>query len=197
MLWVGAVGTVLFVMAFIVDGWSRPGYSPVRHPVSALALGSRGAVQTVNFLQCGCAVAVGATGLLIAGAHPALAAVLAVFGAALVASGVFPMDPMLGYPPGAPDGVPDESSHRHRLHDIAGAAVFLSLPTAMVIAALTLPGTGWRIGSGVAAVALFATSVRFARCWEEESAHLGLVQRGVIVPGWSWLAALFVLHVPA
>ncbi|WP_255375580.1 DUF998 domain-containing protein [Saccharomonospora sp. CUA-673] len=191
--WLGVGGAVLFVVVFVVDGWTRPGYSAVRHPVSALALGRRGWVQTANFLLCGAAVTVGAVDLSITGPSTPLGIVLVVFGLGLVASGVFPMDPMLGYPPGAPTGIPAEHTVRHRLHDHAGAVVFFSLPAATAIGALTLPDLAWQLVSGAAAIALFTATSRFAKAWEARSARIGLIQRAVIIPGWAWLAAVFAL----
>ena len=57
--WIGAGGAVLFVLVLLVDGWTRPGYSPVRQPVSALALGPRGWIQAASFMVCGAAIALG------------------------------------------------------------------------------------------------------------------------------------------
>ncbi|GIJ76508.1 Protein of unknown function [Micromonospora phaseoli] len=189
--WAGAVGAALFVLVFLVDGWRRPNYSPVRHPVSALALGRRGWVQTANFLVSGSAITAGALAMVFVGPSALTGVVLTAFGLGLVASGVFRMDPMLGYPQGAPAGIPERHSTPHRLHDLAGAVVFLALPLAAAIGAFTLPGTAWKIISGCAAVALFVGLGRFSRAWEEVSPRLGLIQRAVIILGWGWLAALF------
>ncbi|MDR7384543.1 DUF998 domain-containing protein [Promicromonospora iranensis] len=112
LLWSGALGSWLFIVTFLLDGWTRPGYRPVRHAVSALALGSRGWLQTTNFIVCGLAITAGAVGLASALDSVLLALVVAVFGVALVASGVFPMDPMRAYPPGTPDETPTEVSTR-------------------------------------------------------------------------------------
>ncbi|MGC5054195.1 DUF998 domain-containing protein [Micromonospora sp. DT48] len=190
-LWTGAAGAVLFVLVFLIDGGSRKHYSSVRHPISALALGRRGWIQTTNFLVSGAAITVGAVGTVADGPSVLLGGVLAVFGLGLVASGVFRMDPMLGYPPGAPPGIPEESSVGHRVHDFAGAVVFLALPLAAAIATFTLPGTWWRTGSASVAVALFVGIGWFGRAWEETSPHLGLIQRAVVITGWAWLTAFF------
>ncbi|MDG4798428.1 DUF998 domain-containing protein [Micromonospora sp. WMMD1082] len=190
-LWAGAAGAALFVLVFLVDGGSRPHYSAVRHPISALALGRRGWVQTANFVVSGSAITAGALGVVVEGPSVLVGVVLTVFGLGLVASGVFRMDPMLGYPPGAPAGIPEQHSTPHRIHDIAGAVVFLSLPLAAAVGTFTLPGTPWKIISGVVAVALFLGFGRFGTAWEEVSPRIGLVQRAVVIPGWGWLAALF------
>ncbi|MEG3635467.1 DUF998 domain-containing protein [Micromonospora palythoicola] len=190
-LWVGAAGALLFVLVFLVDGGSRPGYSSARQPISALALGRRGWIQTTNFIVTGSAITLGAVELVLDGPSILLGVALTGFGLGLVASGVFRMDPMLGYPPGAPVGIPERHSVQHRRHDLAGAVVFLSLPLAAAIGAFTLPSTPWRIVSAGLAIALLAGFGWFGRAWEQVSPRLGLIQRAVVVPGWGWLAALF------
>lgn len=190
---VGAISAMLFVLVFLVDGWTRPGYSSIRHPVSALALGSRGWIQTSNFLVCGTAVSISALAVVFAGQSVVLGLVLVVFGLGLVASGVFPMDAMRGYPPGTLDGDPKEHSVRHKLHDYAGMVVFLALPAAAAVGVFALPGATWKIVSGIVAVGLTIGFGAFGTAWEKDSPRAGLVQRAVIVPGWIWVAAVF-LH---
>jgi len=163
----------------------------MRQPVSALALGPRGWVQTTNFLLCGAAIATGAVAVGAALGNTLLAVAIGVFGLALIASGVFPMDPMRGYPPGTPDGTPAGTSRPHRLHDAAGIVVFGSLPVAAAIAALALHDPVWRWWSGLTAIAMTAGFIIFGQAWEEDAPRAGLVQRAVIIPGWSWLGALF------
>ena len=189
LLWTGALGSWLFVVTFLIDGATRPGYSPVRHPVSALALGPRGGIQTANFVVCGLAITTGA--LALAPTYVLLGVAVGVFGLALVASGVFRMDPMRGYPPGTPDGTPETTTRRHDLHDHAGAVVFLALPVAAAIAAFTLADTGWRWHSGVTAALLLAGFGAFGTAWENDDPRAGLVQRVVIGVGWLWLGLVF------
>ncbi len=183
----------LFVATFLIDGATRPGYRPVYHPVSALALGRRGWIQTTNFIVCGTAVIGASIGVHGATGSDLLTAAIAVFGAGLVASGVFPMDPMRGYPPGTPEGDPPEFSRRHQRHDAAGALVFLSLPVAAVIAAFVLDPWPWKVASALVAVTVAALFIRFASAWEADADQAGLLQRLSMVPGWVWLGALF-LH---
>lgn len=191
LLWAGTIGSWVFVLTFLVDGATRPDYHPVRHPVSALALGQRGWIQTVNFVLCGLAVVGGAIALAIMHGTMLLALALAVFGAGLVASGAFPMDPMRGYPPGTPDDTPEHTSRTHERHDHAGAVVFLALPVAAAIAAFTLEGPGWRWYSGATAVVLFVGLSMFGSAWENDNPRMGLIQRTVIGVGWLWLGLVF------
>ena len=191
LLWTGAAGAWLFPVVFLLDGSARPGYRQIRHPVSALALGPRGWLQTANFIVCGLAITAAAAPLGHATDSPLLAIVTGVFGLALVASGVFPMDPMRGYPPGTPDGTPEELSSRHHLHDWAGMAVFTALPAAAFIAAFVLEDPLWRWYSGLTATAFTAGFLAFGHAWETDAAYSGLIQRVTIICGWIWLGSLF------
>lgn len=189
--WIGALGATLFVVVFLLDGMTRPGYSPTRHTVSALALGPRGWLQQANFVLCGAAVTASAVGLLVSGDHRMLGLVLTIFGLGLVVS-VVPMDPMRGYPPGTPDRDPKELSTAHAVHDGAGAAVFFALPVISAVSAFALPGIGWTVGAVLVTIALMAALTAFNRAWEEDSPTTGTVQRAVLVPGCLWVAAVFV-----
>lgn len=190
LLWCGIVGAPAFVLVFVVDGATRPGYDWRRHAVSALALGPRGWLQTANFVGCGLLVVAAAAGVRLATDATALPVAVAVFGVALVFSGVFPMDAMRAYPPGTPDADPAEFTTRHRLHDQAGLVVFASMPIMAIAAALTLPSTAWTVYSVATAVATAALTMAFGAAWEADRPLTGLAQRAAIVVGWSWLAAL-------
>lgn len=186
----GVVGSIIFVVVFLVDGATRPGHRPSYHLVSALALGSRGWIQTSNFVITGMlmtAAAIGAWQALQVVVAPAL---LAVFALSLVASGVFPMDPMRGYPPGTSPGTPANVSTRNRLHDLFGVLVFTSLPASCIAFGLSLSESGWAVYSFVTAAVLILLFVVFAAAWERDSARAGLIQRSMILVGWTWIAVL-------
>ncbi|MEU3025763.1 DUF998 domain-containing protein [Nocardiopsis alba] len=194
-LWAGAAGCLLFVVVFLLDGFTRPGYEPLRHPVSALALGPRGWIQTVDFLVCGLLVAVSSVAVPWAVSSDSwavwpLSAAIGLFGIGLLLSGVFRMDPMWGYPPGAPEGTPEETGRAHRIHDNLGAVVFFSLPAAALIAAFALQDPLWRWGSGVAGVIVGAGTLAFANAWEKEAPNAGLIQRVTLIVGLGWLGLL-------
>ncbi len=187
--WVGPSAAVLFMIVFTADGWTRPDYRPRYHPVSALSLGRRGWIQKASFIVCGAGVAVGSLALL--GANVLLTVAIAVFGLALIASGVFTMDPMRGYPAGTPAGDPSTFSRHHQLHDHAGMVVFATVPIAAVIAALTPElGGPLRLYSAETAAAATAGFLVFGQAWERDSPHAGLWQRLTILLGWSWVAVL-------
>lgn len=188
LLLAGIVGPLLFVVTFLVDGLTRSGYRPAYHVVSALALGPRGWIQTSNFVVCGLLITVSAVGIQEATTSVWLSGAIAVFGLALFASGVFPMDPMRGYPPGAPIE-PPESTRAHKLHDLAGIIVFATLPIAAGVAAFTLESSPWAIYSGLTALATAAALFVFGWAMENDHPRAGLIQRITIIVGWLWLAA--------
>jgi hypothetical protein len=63
----GVAAGPVFVAVFLLEGAVRDGYRPLRHPVSSLALGSRGWIQTGNFVVAGTLFLAGAAGLARAG----------------------------------------------------------------------------------------------------------------------------------
>jgi hypothetical protein len=102
-IWAGPV----FAATFLAEGAARDGYRPLRHPVSSLALGPGGWIQTVNFAVTGAACLAGAAGLALArdcledsSSGPVM---VAAAGAGLLGAAVFRTDPVGGYPPGTPD----------------------------------------------------------------------------------------------
>lgn len=190
LLWTGAVGAVAFPAVFLGEGWWRRDYSSLRHTVSALATGPRGWVQTVNFVLCGLAITLGAVGL----AHEKsllLALTVGAFGVGLMLSGIFPMDPMRGYPPGAHPGDPEDFSTAHRLHDTAGAAVFFLMPVMPAVVFFTSEPRAVRIVAATVTAGLVAGVVAFGGAWERDGALTGLIQKSTLVTACWWLAATF------
>lgn len=193
----GVVGAALFVLVFVVDGATRPGYRPSYHPVSALSLGERGWVQTTNFVVTGVLMVGAAIGMRLAlgsGRGALLVpALIGTFGVALVASGVFPMDPMRGYPPGTPPTTPTTTTRAHVWHDHAGVVVFASLPAACIVATwrfVEASDPAWAIYSAATAAGSIATLIGFGTGWERDSPRNGATQRLMIVVGWTWVAAV-------
>lgn len=106
LLRLGAASAALFVGVLLVEGALRAGYEPLYHTDSALSLGDRGGIQIANFLQLGFG-AIAFAGVVWRTLQDRVGAgLIALFGFCMVASGVFVMDPMRGYPPGTPTGTP-------------------------------------------------------------------------------------------
>src|SRR5690349_5041558 len=89
---------------------TRPGFDINRHPLSLLSLGDLGWIQIANFLLGGLLLLAFSLGLrrVLRGSSgetwgPLL---VGIYGGSLVAAGLFTVDPMDGFPPGTPAGLP-------------------------------------------------------------------------------------------
>jgi hypothetical protein len=111
---------------FVVQGAVRECYRPLRHPVSSLALGSRGWIQAANFTVAGMLFLAAAAGLAGTGDRAASSraapALIGAAGAGLIGSAVFTTDPVSGYPQGTPDALTQPSRHGIA-HNLAAAPV--------------------------------------------------------------------------
>ncbi len=190
----------LFITVLVLEGARRPDYKPLRHPVSSLALGSRGWVQVTNFAVVGGLYLAGATGLLRA-RDPLLGTRLgpALFvgvGLGLLGSAAFCTDPVSGYPPGTPDA-PGDPTATGAMHGIAALPIFLGIPAAALACAWRFHRAGrrgWGLYSAATGVstligwALFSAGFSQASPWLTDCA--GLLQRATIATGFGWLTAL-------
>jgi Protein of unknown function (DUF998) len=195
-IWAGPV----FTAVFLAEGIVRDGYRPLRHPVSSLALGPRGWIQTANFAVTGMLCLAGAEGLRLTGdrlggsrAGPIM---VAAAGAGLICSAAFRTDPVGGYPPGTPD-IPTTFSHAGTVHNLAAIPVFFGLPAAAV-------GYGWRswragqppgfaIYCAATAVTMPVTMALAGAGFGQSSglsSYGGLFQRASIIAGFAWLTAV-------
>jgi hypothetical protein len=193
----GLVAGPSFLVVFTADGATRPGYRPLRHPVSSLSLGPRGRVQVTNFAVTGALFLAAGAGLTRA-AGPERgskrdARLLEVAGMALLGSAVFATDPVSGYPAGSPDAL-SSPTITGTLHNLCGAGVFLGLPAAAAAAgwrALRQGRPGWAAYcAGTAATML--TAAIAAGAGFSQSPRLvnvaGLCQRVAIVTGFGWVS---------
>jgi hypothetical protein len=208
LLYPGVVGPLAFIVVFLLEGLTRPGYSAWRHYVSQLATGDGGWMQVVNFLVCGTLVILFAVGLrqAIRSSRGSIGgpALIGLFGVALLVAGTFVTDPALGYPVGAPQL---HTAHG-MVHGLAGLAAFTLLPAAAFVMAWHFgaePGSRrWMLysaGVGLLLVVMFIASTGVSVLDERgiwTNAPTGFLQRIAIIGGWSWLAmlALHLLRAP-
>ena len=196
-IWCGVLIGPFFSIVFLVEGMLRPGYQPLRQPVSALAIGSRGWIQRANFFITGFLALAYVPGL-----HAALATygnpwwppvLVAVFGLGLIAAGIFVTDITgLVWPSRA------QRTRSGILHDQASGPVFAALIAASFIFANLFAGRGdygWAVYStisGVAVVVFFALAgLGFAFKLNLNRVG-GLMQRLSIIAGWMWLSLVAV-----
>ena len=192
----GVAAGPLFLGVATIEGATRPDYDPLRHPISALALGPRGWRQVANFAASGALLLAGAAGLARSGTLPRTVPVLlATVGAGLAGAGAFPTDPISGYPPGTPPAT-DPQTTAGKLHNLASAPVFLSLPAAAAttaVSALRRGERGWAAVCGGAAVAHLAAFATAGAGFGQQPGLVrwgGLFQRLSLVAGFGWITAL-------
>jgi hypothetical protein len=186
----GAVGGPLFIVVALAHSLARPGFDLSKHPISLLALGGPGWIQIGNFVVAGALFLACAVGMRRA-LHPGRAGtwgpiLFGVFGVSLVAGGVFVADPGLGFPPGTPDGIPDEMSWHGVVHSVAPVTGFLALAVACLVFARRAVGRNQR---GWAAVCVaIAVAVEGLGIWTNLT--LNFVPLFVsLVLGFGWASA--------
>jgi hypothetical membrane protein len=192
LLFCGVLAGPLFVLVFLLDGATRPGYDPMTMPVSLLSVGDRGWVQTLNFLVDGALLAAFTIGLFRAlrdRGTPSIAGpiIIGIVALGVLGAGIFATDPGAGFPPGVlPPSVP--SSH-DELHDLASLLVFAGLPVACFTFAARFARWGERslaVYSLITGLILVVTFVGLVVGFN----GAGVVQRLFIIVGWGWVALL-------
>jgi hypothetical membrane protein len=167
----GAVGAALFVVVFLVDGRVHQGYDPIRDTVSELAIGPGGWIQVASFIVTGLLMIAFATTLRRALQSTWAAVLIGLYGAGLVASGVFVTDP-----------VPSSTTTVHgTVHMLVSLVVFGPLTAACFVVARHR----WALVSRIAGVLV---PVFFVLMGGVGGSVTGLLQRIAIVVGWSWVA---------
>ncbi|MFC4591406.1 DUF998 domain-containing protein [Sphaerisporangium corydalis] len=190
----GVAGPALFVIAFLVEGATRAGYDPLRHPVSSLSIGALGWTQMTNFIVTGALILAFAAGLRLRGLGWA-SVLIALVGIGLVGAGLFTCDPISGYPPGTPMTASVRTAHGI-LHDLFSTPVFTALPAACFVVARrfqVLGQKGWALYCLVNGVAVLAAFVLTSMGFAQNPALMpigGLLQRLTLVIGQSWIAIL-------
>jgi hypothetical protein len=200
----GVVGPPLFVVALLVEGATRPGYSTWRNAGSQLSTGPWGWTQITNFILCGLLVAAAAVGLrqvlrAQGGRGSNWGPVLVgSFGLSLVVAGGFVTDPGLGYPPGTPLRAGGPTTWHGLVHGLNGLVAFGSLTAAsFVFARRYAAQPGARAGArcslvnGIVQLVLFFGSIPLGNLVENgtlTNPPIGLLQRIQIATGWAWLA---------
>jgi hypothetical membrane protein len=152
----GILAGPLFVTTAVVQILTRDGFDLTRHPISLLANGPYGWVQSANFVVAGLLVLVFAYAVApqLRGGRGRVAGpvLLAVFGAGLVIGGAFKADPAMGFPAGAPAGYPDQLSTSSIIHAFAPPLSFLALVAACLVLARRFAAEGYRVAAVVTVV---------------------------------------------
>ncbi len=204
----GIVAGPLFVLAFLIEGATRTGYNPLRYPISSLAIGDFGWMQTATFIVTGVlllAFAVGLRRILrYSGGSVWGYRSVGVAAVGLIGAGFFTTDPVYGYPPDAPFLLAQQSIHGH-LHDFFSILLFAGIPAACFVLARWFAVAGerrWAAYSVCTAIAMLVTFA-LAGAGFKQSPGLkeisGAMQRVSLIVCWMWITvlALHFLRTPA
>src|SRR4051794_41522720 len=99
----GLLAGPLFVLSFWLQGLLRADYDPLRHPVSSLAIGTTGWVQSLTFLVCGGLTLAFARGLWRLHESRWGPILVCPIGAGVLGAGPFNTAPIPCHPPPTPD----------------------------------------------------------------------------------------------
>ncbi|MFW6079299.1 MAG: DUF998 domain-containing protein [Gemmatimonadota bacterium] len=189
----GIAAGAVFPLVVLVQALTREGFDLAVHPLSMLSLGDFGWIQIANFVLTGLlfvGFAAGMRRLLGSGRGgrwgPRL---IGFYGAVNVAAGVFTVDPMYGFPPGTPEGLPETLSWHAIVHNLTFALAFLGLIVAIFVFARRFASVGRRgfaaysLATGLATPALIVLS-------QMNPDSAGYVLFGVNVMVNVWLVAL-------
>jgi len=195
----GIIGPLFFITVFLIEGATRPDYSPLRHPVSSLSYGDWGWMQRINFVITGLLLFAFAIGLrrvlrLSNGSvwGPRL---IALAGIGLIGAGFFAADPLNGYPPGMPL-IPTERTVHGVLHDLFGVPVFLGLPIACFVFRRQFARLGerrWAAYSTINGLAMLTAFVLTSMGFNQVPGFAdlaGLFQRLTVTIGLTWIMLL-------
>ncbi len=190
----GTVAGPLFVTVFVAEAIQRPDYNAMRQPVSALALGPRGFVQTTNFVVAGTLFLGGARGLSRHSDRDRLVpALIGGAGLGLLAAALFPTDPVPGYPPGP--GAPSTTT-TGTLHNLSSLPVFMGVTAAAALSAVKAirrADYAWGMYSAASGATTLATTT-LAGAGFAQSPRLvnvgGLFQRIAIVAAFGWVSVV-------
>jgi len=191
--WAGIIGPTLFVAIFMLEGWLRPGYEPLKMYVSELSLGPRGWIQIVNFIVFGVLLLVFTRGV-VAEFQSGKAArggilLLRIIALCYLASGPFVTDPA--------STARNQMTLHGILHGIFGAIVFTLMPiSCFVFLRRFREDPKWQflqwptlaLGTiSAAGVILLSVATKLPNTQNVFNEWLGLIQRTAIVPFMIWL----------
>ncbi|WP_328523069.1 DUF998 domain-containing protein [Kribbella sp. NBC_00359] len=187
----GVVAGPLFVATVALQLLTRDGFDITHQPMSLLSVGALGWIQITNFVVAGilaCVFAVGLRRSLHGGRGAKWAPrFTSLFGIGLIAGGVFPPDPALGYPVGTPDEIPSEFSWHGTLHAFAPPLAF----TALVVVSLILAArfradgrTAWAAFSAASGVVSLVLSA-----WPDQDTSSWRLAISVLI-GFQWFTAV-------
>ena len=178
--------------------FTRSGFEIRHHAISLLSLGDFGWIQITNFIVTGLLAVMCAVGMrrLL---HPGRGGtwgplLIGIYGVGMIVGGIFHPDPGLGFPPGAPAGMPTAMSWHAVVHSIAFYTAFLSLIVDCFVFVRRFTSQGYR-GWGIYCAATGVVSPLFIVLGSSITSWAGVLFAiaGVFAFGWvSVIAARFI-----
>jgi hypothetical protein len=186
----GAVVGPFYLTAGVAQGLLRPGFSFARHPLSVLANGDAGWVQTVNFALSGLLVMAAAIGVAraVGRGGQATAWTLGAYGAFVAHAAAIPADPVDGFPAGTPLGPPTGITTVGLLHFVIGALAFTVVGVSALLAARATRRHGDLALSRLSLASGLVMLLGFFGGFALPSPVAGIWIS--VVTGWAWLAVL-------
>jgi hypothetical membrane protein len=183
----GVVVGALYLAVGLIQGFVRDGFDFRRHALSHLANGPGGWVQTANLAVSGLLVIGAAIGIARVLQSRATGWLLGCFGAGMIVAAIFPTDPVDGFPPGTPLGVPTSMSTSALIHLAAGGIGFLTLAAACFAAARAMSRRKEASMARLSFVCGLAILIGFFSPIAVPAASVAGIWFAVVV-GWAWLA---------
>lgn len=190
----GIIAGPFYVTVSLIQAALRDGFDLTRHAWSQLANGPGGWVQVVNLMLSGAMVVAAAVGYRNALSEGVgrrwVPRLLAGYGLGLILAGIFPTDPMAGFPVGTPDGPPVAPSLNGLLHLVFAGLGFVALIAAAFVLARRFHRQGrtaraaWSAMTGAAFAAAF---VGLSSGSSSPAVVLAFV--AAVILAWFWLSA--------
>jgi hypothetical protein len=181
----GVIAGPIYVVVSLAQALTRKGFDPTRHAWSVLANGDLGWIQVANLVVTGLMVVAAAVGLhrAIGGWAPRP---LAVYGASLVAAGIFKADPAPDFPVGA-----QATTTLHgTLHFVVGGIGFGCLVAACFVLARRFAAGGWATFSRVTGVLFLAGFLAIA----SGGTWAVVPFAAAVLLAWTWLTMMSLHH---
>ncbi|HKE58427.1 MAG TPA: DUF998 domain-containing protein [Pyrinomonadaceae bacterium] len=189
LLWCGVLAGPFYLAVGLAQALLREGFDLGRHPLSLLANGPGGWIQTANFVLTGLLVLAAAVGLgrVLGPKSRAVTWFLGGFGVAMLVAAIFRADPLDGFPPGTPKGFPTSISSTGLVHFVAGAFGFIFLAISCFFAARVLS----RRNVPLALISLLSGLAVVLGFFGGFVLPLGILGIWIaVVVGWAWLAII-------
>jgi hypothetical membrane protein len=185
----GVVAGPFYLVVSVTHALLKPGFDFSKHALSLLMLTDTGWIQRTNLILTGImvlAAAVGFSRAIQGRPRRLVAALVAVFGVALIGSGIFAPDPMAGFPSGAEQ----TASVSGILHLAIGGIGFLSLGVAAMVFAPWARARGRSRAAVLSRVAGIVVVVGFVGGGALGTTTVGIVSLWIaVLAAFAWLAA--------